>query len=57
MAVLIDEPTAGDYYGGAVAGPVFSKVMSRSMRILGVDPSFYQDQKKPLVLASQGYKP
>jgi len=27
------------------------------MRILGVDPSFHQDQKKPLVLASQGYKP
>lgn len=57
MAVLIDEPTAGDYYGGAVAGPVFSKVMSRSMRILGVDPSFNSNQKKPLVLASQGYKP
>jgi len=57
MAVLIDEPTAGDYYGGAVAGPVFSKVMSRSMRILGVDPSFRTNQKEPLVLASQGYKP
>ncbi len=57
MAVLIDKPTAGDYYGGAVAGPVFSKVMSRSMRILGVDPSFRANQKEPLVLASQGYKP
>jgi cell division protein FtsI (penicillin-binding protein 3) len=57
MAVLIDEPTVGGYYGGAVAGPVFSKVMSRSMRILGVDPSFQRDQKKPLVLAVQGYRP
>ena len=57
MAVLIDEPTVGGYYGGAVAGPVFSKVMSRSMRILGVDASFQRDQKKQLLLAVQGYRP
>lgn len=34
---MIDEPQ-GQYYGGTVAGPVFSAVMSGSLRILGVEP-------------------
>lgn len=38
IAVMIDEPTAGQYYGGLVAAPVFSQVMSGSLRILGVAP-------------------
>ncbi len=36
MAVMIDEPSNGQYYGGAVAAPVFSKVMSDALRLLGV---------------------
>lgn len=36
--VMIDEPTAGAYYGGAVAAPVFSRVMREAMRILRVPP-------------------
>lgn len=36
MAVMIDEPTAGQYYGGTVAAPVFSAVMSDSLRMLAV---------------------
>jgi cell division protein FtsI (penicillin-binding protein 3) len=38
IAVMIDEPTEGSYYGGLVAGPVFSRVMAGSLRILGVEP-------------------
>jgi len=38
IAVMIDEPTAGQYYGGAVAAPVFSQVMQGSLRLLGVRP-------------------
>lgn len=38
IAVMIDEPSAGQYYGGLVAAPVFSQVMSGSLRILGVAP-------------------
>ena len=37
VAVMIDEPQ-GQYYGGTVAGPVFSNVMAGSLRILGVEP-------------------
>lgn len=36
IAVMIDEPAAGKYYGGEVAAPVFAKVMEGTLRILGV---------------------
>jgi cell division protein FtsI (penicillin-binding protein 3) len=36
MAVMVDEPTAGQYYGGAVAAPVFSAVMSGALRMLAI---------------------
>jgi cell division protein FtsI (penicillin-binding protein 3) len=36
VAVMIDEPSAGEYYGGSVAGPVFSSVMSAALRLLAV---------------------
>ncbi|HVS26369.1 MAG TPA: penicillin-binding protein 2 [Burkholderiales bacterium] len=38
VAVMLDEPSAGQYYGGRVAAPVFSQVMAGSLRILGVAP-------------------
>jgi len=36
VAVMIDEPSGGVYYGGAVAAPVFSAVIGGSLRLLGV---------------------
>jgi cell division protein FtsI (penicillin-binding protein 3) len=36
VAVMIDEPSAGQYYGGAVAAPVFSTVMGQALRMLDV---------------------
>ena len=36
VAVMIDEPSAGQYYGGAVAAPVFAQVMQGALRLLGV---------------------
>jgi cell division protein FtsI (penicillin-binding protein 3) len=38
IAVMIDEPSAGKYYGGEVAAPVFSNVMAGALRTLGVTP-------------------
>lgn len=38
MVVVIDNPRGGAYYGGAVAAPVFGKVMSGALRILNVTP-------------------
>jgi cell division protein FtsI (penicillin-binding protein 3) len=36
VAVMIDEPSTGVYYGGDVAGPVFSNVTGAALRMLGV---------------------
>ncbi len=38
VAVMVDEPSNGKYYGGAVAAPVFAQVMAGSLRTLGVAP-------------------
>jgi cell division protein FtsI (penicillin-binding protein 3) len=36
IAVMIDEPAAGEHYGGAVAAPVFAQVMQGALRLLAV---------------------
>lgn len=38
VAVMIDEPSAGRYFGGDVAAPVFSATVQQSLRMLGVQP-------------------
>jgi cell division protein FtsI (penicillin-binding protein 3) len=38
VAVMIDEPSAGQHTGGAVAAPVFSTVTAGALRALGVPP-------------------
>lgn len=38
VAVTVDEPTAGHYYGGRVAAPVFAEITGRTLRLLGVEP-------------------
>ena len=36
--VLIDEPTGEFYYGGDVAAPVFSEIISESLQLLAIPP-------------------
>ncbi len=36
VAVMIDEPSDGKYYGGVVAAPVFAQIMQGALRLLGV---------------------
>ena len=38
MAVVIDNPTAGSYYGGLVSAPVFHNVMEGALRLMDVPP-------------------
>lgn len=38
VAVMIDEPSAGQYFGGTVAAPVFSRITEGALRTLGVAP-------------------
>ena len=38
VAVMIDEPSAGKYFGGDVAAPVFSETVQQTLRMMGVQP-------------------
>ncbi|HQS31269.1 penicillin-binding protein 2 [Polaromonas sp.] len=38
VAVMIDEPRGGKYFGGDVAAPVFSEVVQQTLRMQGVQP-------------------
>ncbi len=38
MVVVIDEPRGEEYYGGAVAAPVFASVMAGALRLLDIAP-------------------
>jgi cell division protein FtsI (penicillin-binding protein 3) len=38
VAVMVDEPSAGQYFGGTVAAPVFSEVVQQTLRMMGVQP-------------------
>jgi len=38
VAVMIDEPSNGQYYGGDTAAPVFSKTVQQTLRVLGIAP-------------------
>lgn len=38
VVVVIDEPGKGGYFGGLVSAPVFSKVMSGTLRLMNVPP-------------------
>ncbi|WP_066701843.1 peptidoglycan D,D-transpeptidase FtsI family protein [Curvibacter delicatus] len=48
VAVMIDEPSAGQYFGGAVAAPVFSEVVQQTLRMMGVQPDM---AVKPQIVA------
>ena len=38
VAVMVDEPTAGKWFGGDVAAPVFSEIVQQTLRMMGEPP-------------------
>ncbi len=48
VAVMIDEPSNGKYFGGDVAAPVFSETVAQTLRMLGIQPDM---AVKPQILA------
>ena len=40
--VVINDPSAGQYYGGLVAAPLFSEVMTGALRLLDIPPDNYE---------------
>jgi cell division protein FtsI (penicillin-binding protein 3) len=51
IAVMIDEPGAGEYYGGMVAAPVFAQIMQGTLRMMGVP---HDAPLEPLELPGEG---
>ena len=47
VAVMVDEPSAGKWFGGDVAAPVFSQVVQQTLRMMGVPPDL---DVKPLIV-------
>ncbi|WP_110650304.1 peptidoglycan D,D-transpeptidase FtsI family protein [Salinicola peritrichatus] len=45
--VMIDNPKKGDYYGGLVAAPVFSRVVGSALRLLDVPPDQPVEETSP----------
>ncbi|MYE13086.1 MAG: penicillin-binding protein 2 [Gammaproteobacteria bacterium] len=52
VVVVIDEPTAGLIGGGSVAAPVFSRVVARALRILGIAP----EESRAIAKAAAKYR-
>ena len=50
VAVMVDEPSNGKYYGGDVAAPVFSEVVQQTLRMMGVQPDL---EVRPQIIARQ----
>jgi cell division protein FtsI (penicillin-binding protein 3) len=48
VAVMVDEPTAGKWFGGDVAAPVFSEVVQQTLRMMGVQPDL---EVKPQIVS------
>ncbi|HEY5579736.1 MAG TPA: penicillin-binding protein 2 [Rhodoferax sp.] len=48
IGVMIDEPGGGQYFGGAVAAPVFSEVAQQTLRMMGAQPDM---AVKPQIVA------
>ncbi len=48
VAVMVDEPNNGQFYGGVVAAPVFSATVQQTLRVLGVQPDM---NVKPQIVA------
>ncbi|MEM7209295.1 MAG: penicillin-binding transpeptidase domain-containing protein [Pseudomonadota bacterium] len=42
VLIVVDEPSVGGFYGGVVAAPVFSKLMSSALRLRGTLPDDWQ---------------
>ncbi len=57
MVVVIKNTSDGNYYGGVVAAPVFSKVMSGALRLLNVAPDDLPLQAAPIRTLAQREAP
>lgn len=46
--VVLDEPSNGQYYGGAIAAPVVAKILEDTLRYMGVESQYTEEEKETL---------
>ncbi len=46
--VILDEPSAGLYYGGQIASPVVRSIMDDTLNYLGIEPAYTPEEKATL---------
>ncbi|MBE7034782.1 MAG: PASTA domain-containing protein [Ruminococcaceae bacterium] len=46
--VVLDEPSNGQYYGGAIAAPVVGKILEDTLRYMGIEPQYTEEEKANL---------
>lgn len=46
--VVLDEPSNGQYYGGAIAAPVVAKIMEDTLHYMGITPQYTEEEKQNL---------
>jgi len=51
VAVMVDEPSKGIYFGGDVAAPVFAQVVQQTLRMMNVAPDI---EFKPQIAVQPG---
>jgi len=51
---MINDPSGGQYYGGLVAAPLFSTVMTGALRLLDIPPDNYEGMVAKASDANQG---
>ena len=49
MVVAVDDPARGGYYGGAVAAPVFARVMAGALRLLDIAPDAPREEAQKIL--------
>ncbi len=56
ILIAIDTPTAGQYYGGVVAAPVVSQVLSDTLPYLNIAPELTDEEKESMAVTVKNYR-
>ncbi|MDU1754977.1 MAG: penicillin-binding transpeptidase domain-containing protein, partial [Citrobacter sp.] len=54
LVVVINDPQAGKYYGGAVSAPVFGAIMGGVLRTMNIEPDALATGEKSEFVINQG---
>lgn len=56
ILVAIDTPTSGQYYGGVVAAPVVSQVLTDTLPYLNIPPVLSEEEKESMAVSVSDYR-